>query len=61
MLKKLWQDEAGLSTIEMLVLIVVGVLLVIIAFAGIRGGVRNAATHLGTKIQNSVSNSGTSW
>lgn len=61
MLKNILQDESGLSTIEMLALTVVGVLIVIIAFAGIRGGIQEASVHLGNKIKGSVDNEGASW
>jgi Flp pilus assembly pilin Flp len=61
MLKKLLKDESGLTTVEALALTVAGALIAIIAFAGIRGGVRDAATHLGTKIKTSVDNNGASW
>lgn len=61
MLKKLIQDESGLTAVDFLVGIVVGVILIVIAFACINGGVRDAATCLGSKIKDSVSNSGASW
>lgn len=61
MFKHFWQDESGLSTIEALVLTVVGVLLAIIAFAGIRGGIKDASVSLGTKIKDSVDSNGQTW
>ncbi len=61
MFKHFWQDESGLSTIEALVLTVVGVLLAIIAFAGIRGGIKEASVSLGTKIKDSVDSNGQTW
>jgi Flp pilus assembly pilin Flp len=49
MLKKLIQDESGLSTIEILVGMIVLVLLAIISFAALRGGIKDAASNVGTR------------
>jgi Flp pilus assembly pilin Flp len=57
MIKKLIQDESGLSTIEILVGMIVLVLLAIISFAALRVGINNAAENLGTHADNLVQNS----
>lgn len=57
MLKKLIKDESGLSTIEILVGMIVLVLLAIISFAALRGGVQSASTGLGDHVGNMVANS----
>lgn len=57
MLKKLIKDESGLSTIEILVGMIVLVLLAIISFAALRGGVKEASSSLGGKVSNMVDSS----
>lgn len=57
MLKKLIKDESGLSTIEILVGMIVLVLLAIISFAALRGGVQNASSSLGSKVSDMVDSS----
>ncbi|NLK53100.1 MAG: hypothetical protein GX295_11775 [Syntrophomonadaceae bacterium] len=57
----LWRDCEGLATIEILAIAVALVLLVIIGFSALKGGVQSAATNLGQKIDDSVANDGTGW
>lgn len=57
MFNKLIKDESGLSTIEILVGMIVLVLLAIIAFAAMRGGIGNAAGSIGNKASGLVNTS----
>ncbi|NLK53097.1 MAG: hypothetical protein GX295_11760 [Syntrophomonadaceae bacterium] len=53
----LWRDQSGLSTIEILVGMIVLVLLAIISFAALRGGVEGASRSLGDKTKGMVDSS----
>lgn len=61
MFRQLLKDQSGLTTIEILTVSVVLVLLAVISYASIKVGVKNAATSLGNKIEDTTANGGSSW
>lgn len=61
MLRKIINDESGITTLEVLVTGVCCAIIAIAAYYGVVGGVKDASASLGTKIKNSVDNNGATW